>query len=218
LILPVYALSAFADLKITQNSTEFYVASRYEGADNLVSVEHITTTDDTFAWNSEASQWSKVSNINAASVLGLTCLSTVARGTTGDDILSWSNTPGGPPSGFSPDVFLALDGNGSIRFSGFTSSRGNPFYDGHGEAAVLGGNGNDIIKVDVLDIGIYDYHDISRIYYFDGGAGNDSLTGGNSADVLLGGTGGDILRGNKGDDILSGGAGSDTFVFTQFTF
>jgi Ca2+-binding RTX toxin-like protein len=214
----VYTLSAFADLKIVQNATGFYVYSRFEGLDSLANVERIATTDGIFAWNSEASRWDKVSTQTAASLVGLFTAPVVASGTADDDTVSWNNLPGGPQTGFAPSVFLALDGDDSIRFSGFTTSRGNPFYEGYGEAAVFGGNGNDVIKVDVLDIGTYDFRDVSGIFYFDGGAGNDTLTGGNSDDVLIGSSGDDILRGNKGDDTMSGGAGADTFEFTRFTF
>jgi Ca2+-binding RTX toxin-like protein len=47
---------------------------------------------------------------------------------------------------------------------------------------------------------------------FDGGNGDDILTGGERIDVLTGGSGNDILRGNIGTDTLDGGAGDDTLI------
>jgi Ca2+-binding RTX toxin-like protein len=44
---------------------------------------------------------------------------------------------------------------------------------------------------------------------FDGGAGNDTLTGSNLADTLNGGDGDDVLYGLGGNDTLNGGAGND---------
>lgn len=48
--------------------------------------------------------------------------------------------------------------------------------------------------------------------YFDGGAGNDTLTGGAAADLLIGGAGDDLLTGNGGADVLIGGAGADRLL------
>ena len=55
---------------------------------------------------------------------------------------------------------------------------------------------------------------------FDGGAGNDTLTGANRADTLIGGTGKDVLDGADGNDkllaadgeadVLHGGPGTDS--------
>lgn len=59
-------------------------------------------------------------------------------------------------------------------------------------ALVKGGHGND-------NLGTY-----SAAVHFDGGAGNDVLTG-NKGD--------DILQGGAGDDVLTGGAGKDIFFF-----
>ncbi|MFS0738102.1 hypothetical protein ABC347_13720 [Sphingomonas sp. 1P06PA] len=46
-------------------------------------------------------------------------------------------------------------------------------------------------------------------YYFNGGAGNDTITGGRAADFLVGGSGNDVLNGDLGDDQFLGGAGTD---------
>jgi Ca2+-binding RTX toxin-like protein len=48
-----------------------------------------------------------------------------------------------------------------------------------------------------------------RAYYFNAGAGNDTVTGGNAADFLVGGGGDDTLRGGGGDDTFIGGPGND---------
>jgi Ca2+-binding RTX toxin-like protein len=45
--------------------------------------------------------------------------------------------------------------------------------------------------------------------FFDGGAGNDTITGTAFNDVLVGGDGNDHITGGGGRDILIGGAGAD---------
>lgn len=212
----VYLLSTFADLKITQNATGFYVSSQYEGFDNLSGIEKIAARDGSFAWNSGTSHWDRISDDTAATVLGLRSLPSIVNGTAGDDTISWNNLPGGPPSGFSPDIYLALDGNDTITFAGFSSGGFGPSSPGqHGEAAVFGGNGNDVITVGIRDVISYSDSQVTGLFTFDGGAGNDTLTGGNEADYLIGGSGLDILRGNQGNDTLTGGSNVDTFIFTR---
>lgn len=49
----------------------------------------------------------------------------------------------------------------------------------------------------------------SSAIYFDGGAGNDTITSGNFIDIIYGSEGNDILNGNGGNDILDGGTGDD---------
>lgn len=51
-----------------------------------------------------------------------------------------------------------------------------------------------------------------RPYYFNGGAGNDTITGGSASDFLVGGAGDDILNGGGGStsDTFLGGGGNDT--------
>lgn len=50
---------------------------------------------------------------------------------------------------------------------------------------------------------------------FDGGAGNDLITGGNAADNLHGGDGNDRVVGGKGNDGIDGGAGNDVLVWNN---
>ncbi len=50
--------------------------------------------------------------------------------------------------------------------------------------------------------------DATRNFVFDGGRGDDLLTGSASNDVLRGGPGDDILRGLGGGDTLDGGRGA----------
>ena len=65
---------------------------------------------------------------------------------------------------------------------------------------VFGGDGDDTISADkALTIPVY----------FNGGNGNDKLTGGAAADMLLGGEGKDLIDGGLGNDLVFGGAGSD---------
>ncbi|NJC39949.1 Ca2+-binding RTX toxin-like protein [Brevundimonas alba] len=49
-------------------------------------------------------------------------------------------------------------------------------------------------------------------YYFNAGAGADTITGGTNADFLVGGGGDDTLSGGAGDDTFIGGGGNDGIV------
>jgi Ca2+-binding RTX toxin-like protein len=49
----------------------------------------------------------------------------------------------------------------------------------------------------------------SRPYYFNAGAGNDTVIGGTANDFLVGGGGNDRLEGRGGDDTFIGGGGND---------
>jgi Ca2+-binding RTX toxin-like protein len=49
-------------------------------------------------------------------------------------------------------------------------------------------------------------------YYFNAGAGNDTVAGGSANDFLVGGAGDDVLRGRGGNDTFIGGAGNDRLV------
>ncbi len=68
-----------------------------------------------------------------------------------------------------------------------------------------------------------DHGDVVQLYFsagwlhFDGGNGDDNVTGGADKDVISGGAGDDLLRGALGDDTLTGGAGADTFAFVGTT-
>lgn len=59
-----------------------------------------------------------------------------------------------------------------------------------------------------------DIKTVSDFHYanFQGGAGNDTLTGGVYADSLDGGAGNDILDGGAGNDVIQGGAGNDILI------
>lgn len=73
---------------------------------------------------------------------------------------------------------------------------------GTGDDTVSGGDGDDTITTGVgLGTG--------GAYHFDGGAGNDWVTGDWQADVLDGGAGNDSLDGWGGADSLAGGDGND---------
>jgi hypothetical protein len=65
---------------------------------------------------------------------------------------------------------------------------------------------------DVVDVALGAADDrVSSVVpgHFDGGAGNDRVTGSAGVDDLLGGPGDDGLAGGTGDDIVQGGAGHD---------
>ena len=49
-------------------------------------------------------------------------------------------------------------------------------------------------------------------YYYNGGEGDDTITGGTLNDFIVGGSGNDTLTGNEGDDAFIGGTGNDTIL------
>lgn len=72
-----------------------------------------------------------------------------------------------------------------------------------GRVIIYGGAGNDSLQSPItLDVPVY----------FDGGSGNDTLTGGAAADVLIGGPGDDLIQGNGGRDLVIGGTGADRLL------
>jgi len=93
------------------------------------------------------------------------------------------------------------------------------YFSGLSEIKILGGSGDDTIKLTGLTIPatVYggvgnDTIDASGVgvsVYLYGEEGNDILTGGSGDDVLDGGEGNDRLYGGLGNDILIGGAGDD---------
>lgn len=86
----------------------------------------------------------------------------------------------------------------------FDGGAGDDIYEGLGIAR---GNGGD-------DWLVASGHEAVT---FDGGAGNDNITGSDQADTLLGGLGGDIIYGGLGadTDTMRGGGGSD-FIIGHF--
>ncbi|GJD95363.1 alkaline phosphatase [Methylobacterium iners] len=69
------------------------------------------------------------------------------------------------------------------------------------EVVTLGTAGNDILTA----------IQPARPYYFNAGAGDDSVSGGTANDFLVGGGGNDRLSGGAGNDSFIGGAGDDVF-------
>jgi Ca2+-binding RTX toxin-like protein len=70
-----------------------------------------------------------------------------------------------------------------------------------------GGDGNDVVTGGTLNDSISGGNNNDVIQ---GGAGHDTLTGGNNADSLNGGDGNDSLNGDGSSDTLIGGLGDDT--------
>jgi Ca2+-binding RTX toxin-like protein len=213
----MYGLSTFAELNVFKSASGFVVDSTHEGKDALVDVEQISTTDGTFAWNATTLSWSKISNITTNMLLDSRDVAS-AQGTNGDDVVFWTDGYFGSPEFKSSDVYFALDGNDTI-VVGFDSAIS--FTGEHGNLAVLGGAGNDTIKVDIRDVVNFSVPGSSRLvtgtFYFDGQGGDDNLIGSAGDDVLLGGEGNDTIKGYRGNDFMTGGNGSDSFVFSRFT-
>ncbi|WP_162929974.1 calcium-binding protein [Vibrio sp. Evd11] len=72
--------------------------------------------------------------------------------------------------------------------------------------AVSGSEGNDVIS---LASGQPSSPNKKDAVWFNGGGGNDVITGGSLADFLFGGNGQDTLHGNDGDDYIAGNSGDD---------
>lgn len=103
----------------------------------------------------------------------------------------------GPESRFDDEgiTFVAAPGTTfDVRDLVSGAERGDQF-----KVVTLGTSGNDDLNA-VLS---------NRSYYFNGGAGNDTITGGARNDFLVGGAGDDALRGRGGNDTFIGGAGND---------
>lgn len=83
----------------------------------------------------------------------------------------------------------------------FDGREGNDYFRAAywGESTAFGGDGDDTLLAGT---------NLSTVR-FDGGSGNDTLTGWTGTDVLAGGSGRDTLNGHQGDDTLTGGLGED---------
>ncbi|MFX4220331.1 MAG: calcium-binding protein [Thalassobaculum sp.] len=126
-------------------------------------------------------------------------------GTSGDESLSWTESPVGFDAGAGDDTVFSSAGDDTI--SGGDGS--DTVVAGDGADAIDGGAGTDSIRGGGGD-------DTAR-----GGDGNDTIDGGGGDDVLSGGAGDDVLLGSggirgasigeaAGNDTLVGGQGDDT--------
>lgn len=121
----------------------------------------------------------------------------VIRGTTGNDVVQISQTPGqlrvdynGQTFRFASKGVNVIDFNGQAGDDRFTNSSSVSVLanGGLGNDTLTGGTGNDRLL---------------------GGAGDDSLFGGGGNDALFGQNGNDVIQGGIGDDSIAGGAGND---------
>jgi Ca2+-binding RTX toxin-like protein len=108
-----------------------------------------------------------------------------------------NGTPGGPISRFDDEGITFVAGAGvtfDVRDFVSGAQRGEAF-----EVVVLGSAGADVLTA----------VQASRPYYFNAGAGNDTVLGGDAFDFLVGGAGDDTLRGGGSADSFLGGGGAD---------
>jgi Ca2+-binding RTX toxin-like protein len=156
-----------------------------------ISATHTYTTNDTYTVTLTVTD-----DDNSLTVDGTTSQSTVktisSSGVSGGELQvggsGGSNVINIKPSG--GDTQVTIDGNTTT-------------FGGVSKIVVMGGDGNDDIKVHP---GVM--HDVIVF----GGGGNDSIKGGAGDDILIGGDGDDLLHGADGEDILIGGDGADRIV------
>ncbi len=148
-------------------------------------------------------------------------------GGTGNDLLVLDYSVGDLPTytaitGGGPDRNFRRDnpGVGGVDFISYReierllltgTPRNDNLQDCSGDDIIYGGAGDDVI---VSTLGGNNY--------FDGGDGNDTLTGfadnTNVDDTFIGGAGNDTLRGLSGNDTLLGGPGNDVLSGAEVTF
>jgi inosine/xanthosine triphosphate pyrophosphatase family protein len=128
----------------------------------------------------------------------------------------------GKASGFSASLDLAnLNGTDGFRLSG--AAAGDAAGRSVSSAGDVNGDGYDDIFIgapaantngDRSGAGYVLYgRDFGNKVAYQGGSGNDTLTGNAAANLLVGGQGNDVLDGAGGIDALRGGAGDDVFIF-----
>ena len=79
------------------------------------------------------------------------------------------------------------------------AERGDQF-----EGVVLGTSGSDTLS-------FFPPFRAGQAFYYNAGAGNDTVIGGDSNDFLVGGAGDDVLNGGAGNDTFIGGGGNDVY-------
>jgi Ca2+-binding RTX toxin-like protein len=97
----------------------------------------------------------------------------------------------------SDKIIYANDNRGGILV--MVNGKKQGVYHPTGRIILSAGAGNDVVKLKKVMVPVF----------FDGGAGNDTITGTAFNDVLVGGDGDDRITGGGGRDILIGGAGAD---------
>ncbi len=193
-----------------------------EGADTLVSIEHVigssfndtmtgSTQGDTF--ESGVGEDSLLGGAGGDSLNGGTDNDTL-RGEAGDDTLIGDSKDDLLDGGLGAD---SLDG-GNEKDTLLGGDGVDTLLGGFGDDSLEGGADNDSLDggsgVDTLrgDAGQDTLFGGSGNDCLLGGDDNDSLDGGSEQDTLLGEAGDDSLQGGVGADSLAGGAGADTIL------
>ncbi|MGC6439761.1 MAG: putative Ig domain-containing protein [Candidatus Puniceispirillaceae bacterium] len=81
-------------------------------------------------------------------------------------------------------------------------------HKGAGNAAIV----TQSFKLHYLEAGTTGNDTKAAATFYNGQAGNDTITGGAGNDILFGGAGTDSITGGAGDDLIHGGAGADTLT------
>ena len=104
-------------------------------------------------------------------------------------------------------IAISRDNAGRILINGgaIAINGGTPNVSNTTIIKAAGGAGNDTIVLNEAKGALPKVH-------FNGGAGNDTLTGGSGDDLLFGQSGNDTLSGKGGFDVLLGGSENDTLI------
>lgn len=147
---------------------------------------------------------------------GVTDIPVEVDGLGGNDILRGGASNDILDGGSGNDQLFGNDGNDNLVAGGGSNTvsdgAGNDFIDlseNNVGFVLTTGGGNDVVLGSAYADTISAPTGSASSYRFEGGSGNDILTGANGSDTLLGGEGDDDLFGSGGADTLTGGYGDD---------
>ena len=195
-----------------------------DGSDTLVGIESLAFSDGIIKVSLVEGKYTLSGTSLADDITVDSNISITLQGGSGDDVLT---------GGTGDDVLTGGSGNDTLRGNaGADQLRGgsgnDTLYADSSDTVIEGGLGSDTLHVEGstgVSIGagagietaygnagndVFDGSDLTVAASFEGGSGDDVLTGGSGNDTLSGQAGNDVLTGGTGDDVLTGGSGNDT--------
>ena len=186
-----------------------------EGSDTLVDVETLSFADGDLQVALIDGKYTLSGSALAESITIDGVIGLAVQGGSGDDVLT---------GGSGNDTLRGNAGADQLR----GGSGNDTLYADSSDTVIEGGLGSDTLHVEGstgVSIGagagietaygnagndVFDGSDLTVAASFEGGSGDDVLTGGSGNDTLSGQAGNDVLTGGTGDDVLTGGSGNDT--------